>query len=180
MPDSMIKRERWGGIELRDAKGKLISRSPVKLNVVARDDKGRIITWKRWTPKIPIDEDRRRFKSSGNISFIKDVTADTLKNVIEVSDFSDRPSSRRKPRTGNYQYVIKGRVEGKSITARSRNHDHTFPVNRARDEALTSFYERLAQSFGLDYDEDEGRQLANQLGKTLIIREGVVYYKKRG
>ena len=149
-----------------------------KFVVVARTSNGKIRTWKKWNSKIPIQVDKQNFKQSNNISFTKGIKGTFLTNVVEVNDFSKNP---KKPGSKQaWQYVVSGQ-EGnkKEIVARSRRHTKGKTKKESREEALTSFYEQLAKSFGLDYDEDEGRKIANQLGNKLKIKEGIVYYKKR-
>jgi len=83
-----------------------------------------------------------------------------------------------------YQYVIEGVIHRKTgayldVVAASQQHDPDFPVEDARNEALTSFYERahfvyMGSEKG-HYDANEGIKLVEK-GKVEILREGVKQY----
>ena len=159
--EKKVLRENWNG----------------KYRIVARDFQGRIITWAKYSSKIPIEFYKRRFKESNQVSFKKNIKGVGLRNFIEITDYSEKP---KKPRKEKYQYVVEGILkDGSRITARSSQYNTSVRIKIARDEAWESFYERLAQAMGYDYDADEGKALAGELGKDISIKEGVVYYKER-
>ena len=152
--DTRIKRERW--------KNKYV--------VVVRE-RGKIATWKKYSKKEKIKTLKNRYKKNG--SLIKDVKVTKLKNVKEIVNLTSNPKI---PTGVMYSYYFQGILkDGTKITARSLQHPKGYPVKKAMREAEESFYERLAQSQGLKYDEDEGIKIAPKVLRKL--KHGVVYYK---
>ena len=150
-----IKRENWKG----------------KLRIVAREN-GKLVTWRKWTPKFPISKAKRIFKR--NRTFKKNIKVDILTNVKEVTDFSEKP---RITGTMRYQSVAKADFKDRVITARSMQHDLDFPRDSADDEALENLKFRIAESFGLTYEEEEGQSVIEEKNPTISL--GVVYYRPK-
>ncbi len=147
--------------------------------ITARDNKGRFINWHKKTKEFTIKKAKIIF--SQNRSFSKTRKTTVLKNVIEVQDFSAKPSKPSFDVTAKYQYFVESIVNKTVITARSMQHDVDFPKDKARDEAFENFFARVHQSVdGLEFtgDEEEGEKIFNRMESIQKnLREGVVYYK---
>ena len=169
-----IKREKWGGLILKDKKGKIISKTPAKFISVSRNGKGRLISWERWSSKRPITRLREIAKQHGG-TFKKGFDREEMVNVVEISDFSRKPS---KPTSGKYQYVVSIMLKsGKEISARSKNHDVDFPLSKAREEAIERAYGRLTYEVLGVSDSNKGQSIIDD--NKLRVKEGVVYYKSK-
>jgi len=147
-----IKRENWKG----------------KYRVVARD-KGRIVTHAKFTVKQNTNFYKKVFKRNNTFVKSRTVTRERLTNVTEVVQTGNvsKPKSR-------YQYFVEARVGRKEkISARSKNHDKSFPLKNAKEEATESFWERVAQRFGGQYDAEEGQKFKARITN---IKQGIVYY----
>jgi len=140
---------------------------------VARDRRSRLITWEKWSPKRPVTRLREIAKQQGG-TFKEGFKREELVNVVEVIDMSKKPS---RPSKGNYQYFMETIVNKTKITARSPQHDASFPKEKARQEALERLYAKIDQAVTGGYDEDDGRKIAEQ--RKLKIREGIVHYVKK-
>lgn len=140
-----------------------------RLYVQHRDNKGRIITTKRWHPKkFNLKHAQRRVNSENTIEKDTNKQIKLLKNVYEVTDYK-----LKKRHSGFYQYYVEVNIDGTIIEARSFKHDHTFPFRKARDEALQLLYRRISGILLGETDPDEGKALAS----TSKIREAIVYYR---
>jgi len=141
---------------------------------VARDRRSRLITWEKWSPKRPVTRLREIAKQQGG-TFKKGFKRDELVNVVEISDFSRKPS---RPSSGKYQYVVSIMLKsGKEITARSMNHDVDFPLSKAREEAIERAYGRLTYEVLGVSDPDKAESIIED--NKLRVKEGVVYYKSK-
>ena len=158
-----IKRESWN------------TKTGKKFKVVARNEKGNVIARRPWTKKENTQKFKRIYGETG--SFSRDVKRSKFTNVNEITDYSDKPKI---PTGKMFMYVVEGTTrKGEVITARSMQHPKGYSVESARQEALTSFYERVSQRINPNsYDEDEGRAIARK-GYIVKIKEGVVYYNDR-
>jgi len=162
-----IKRENWNG----------------KLRVVARDEKGRLQTWKKWSRKFTVPKAQKLFKQ--NLTFKERIFKQNLKNVVEVTDFSGIPKI---PRTAinkgvtEKQYVVRATlISGKVISARSLSVPLSTPNKVIRDQAFESFYARLdgfVMGVSESGDPNRGRKFFKDL-KGFKLEEGLVYYVKR-
>lgn len=115
-----------------------------------------------------------RFKSRGDIR--ENVRSFSLTNVREfvVTVPSRRQTQVRPPRRSNYQYWVEVDIEGSRAIARSNRHPAGYPVQQAREEALTNAYQiatGYAKSFVDVSDEDRIR--------TDVRGEGFVYYRAK-
>lgn len=179
----LIKREKWGGIAIKDSKGKIISRTPAKFKVVAREQ-GRIVSHAKWSKKFNVVKAKSKFKKDR--TFRADLQKISRTNVVEVKDTSERPSLRKG--FVKVQWFVEGYVrDGKKrifISARSMQVNVSdiqagmFKISDLQDEARSSWFERVAQAFGLKYDEDEGQALV-AMGSAQITDEGLIHYEPR-
>ena len=167
-----------------------------KYYMVHRDN-GKVVEKIRWSPR-GIDKTINKrmavdnFKNNNSIyNDRKRFTGNTWK-VIEESrlkptnyeKLKEKRPSIRKRRNIDYQYVIEGvifRKDGtyKRVIASSRSHEHDYPVDNARDEAIQSFMERADFIYHGEkeghYDANEGVKLLEK-GKVEIKKEGVKHY----
>jgi len=149
-----IKRENW--------KGRFI--------VVARDEKGKILSRIKYSSKIPISFWQNKFKNTG--SFRDEVFVTKLKKVQEITDLSAKPKIRKN--LGRYQVVITGFVNKKRISARSRNFDVDEPRKAAIEQAIESFWQRVDERITGGYDALNGMKYKE---KVSGVRIGIVQYK---
>ena len=150
----IIKRENWDG----------------KYKVVARDDKGKILTRTKWTPKVPISFWKNRFSNTG--SFKDNVFVKKLTNVTEITDFSKNPRIRKN--LGKYQVVVEGYVKGKKVAARSSNRDTDANKKELILEAIESFWERVDQAITGGYEAINGLNFKKDVTG---VRIGIVQYR---
>ncbi len=141
-----------------------------KYVVVGRKDNGRIESWVKWTPKIPIRRLREHFKTNHILDLEAKVTSFAGTNFREIIT-----PVRRINR--DFQIVLETRHKGKTIVARSDLVKGRRSIRKARKEAEDRFFARVAQElFNENYDEDVGQQLAKV--NNLKISESIVYYKR--
>ena len=159
-----IKRENWNG----------------KLRVVARDEKGRIQSWKKWGKKFTISRAKKLFAT--NQTFKERIFKQKLKNVVEVTDFSGVPKIPRasvNKGVTEKQYVVRATlISGKVISARSLSVPLSTPNKVIRDQAFESFYARLdgfVMGISESGDPNRGRKFFKDL-KGFKLEEGLVYY----
>ncbi len=155
-----IKRENWKG----------------KFRVVARE-KGKLITWGKWSRKFTIGKATSIFKQ--NNTFRKDLVRTRLKNVSEVIDFSDSPVKPSADRSMFFQYFIEGFDKKNNIRVSARSRQFLVGERKEvlRDEALQNFYKIYAQKRGQEYDSDIGKKLFEDANAS-ITRQGFVYYTR--
>lgn len=159
-----IKRETWN------------TKQGKKFFTVARDEHGHVIARRGWNQKEnSISKLNKQFEKTG--TFDEHITRSPLRNVNEIVDISERPQV---PTGSKFSYQVTGILkDGSTITARSRQEDKGFPLTVLRDEARTSFFERLSQKFLGEghYDKDEGILIADR--QVSGFKEGVVFYQSR-
>lgn len=155
-----IKRENWNH----------------KFRVVARE-KGKIITWAKWSQRFNNDAAARIFKRNNTFSETRKRTK--LTKVSEIVDFSDKPVKPSADRTMMFQYFVEGidRKRNIKIVARSRQHPVGEKASILMDEAFNNFYERYAQARGQAYDAEIGQKLFEEANAS-ITRQGFVYYTR--
>ena len=182
----IIKREKYRG----------------KYTVVLRE-KGRVIERRPWTASISkkrstgINTKAAITNYNQNRSIFdnrKRVTGETWK-VVEESRFAVVQANKKSdvmPKIDRamrveYRYYIRGFIERKTganieVVASSQTHKADFSVDKARNEAWTSFYERVSHlwhgKMEGKYDENEGLRIVEQ-GNVRIVEEGVVHYHKK-
>jgi len=135
--------------------------------MVARVD-GKVEARKRWGAKSSderINKTLARSLFNQVRSFNPDERIHRLSSQTDTlarTDFSKRPTRKRGK---DYQVVVEGivRQTGKTITASSQQHPSRYPQRRAKEEAFTNFYRRLAQYFGYEYEEGKGKSLEDKL-----------------
>jgi len=166
----IIKRENWKG----------------RYRIVARD-RGRLASHRKWGTFYEKIDDRKekmffsiraarilyKANKTFNIGVFKETWSST--GTREYVDLREKP---RKPygRAEKVQYVVKGILpDGKIITARSEQHDLSFPKSEMKEEAYNNFYRRLADSQNLNYDIAEGKDVFDKIG-NIDVKEGYVYY----
>lgn len=149
-----IKRENWKG----------------KYKLVARDIKGKILSYKKFSPRTAT-ADKRRFKI--NNSFLKSTKVRILTNVKEVTKSSSIEPKKKFMAEVTYTFFFRGKK--RKISARSNN--DKFSKNTKFKDADESALERVSQFFyGEDtYDSSLGKQ---RLQKIKFRRQRrVVFYE---
>lgn len=139
---------------------------------------------------------KTRYKENNSIyDTRRRTTEDTWKTVFEsrYTPVQNNQKAKHTPKINRiknqpYKYYVNGALFTQNntrsiqITASSKNHKPSYPVNKARDEAWTSFYERVDfiahNSIKGNYDESEGRRIVEQ-GRVRIIEEGIMHYRPK-
>lgn len=136
---------------------------------------GKIDEIAKWSPNYTLKDAIKRRKDADLNSIRKDTIRTKLSKVVEKQRLGKL--SRAKPRNRRYQVVAilrKGKIR---IEARSMAHDPSYPVRKAKEEAVESVYERYAQASGLEYDAKAGKKKAAMDGAQIETR--IVYYVPR-
>jgi len=180
--DVTIKREKYKGkyyVTLRE-KNKPIERIMWTSRIKPFDKK--ISTRKalqNYKENKSIYDDRKR-TTGKDWKFVEE-TRYTQTNYKKLKDKPPKISRRQKTR---YMYFIEGVIlkkSGKSIpvVAASQQHEASYPIEKARQEAIESFYERChylySGSIEGNYDANEGAKLVEN-GKIEVKKEGVKHY----
>lgn len=147
-----VKREHW--------KNKYI--------VVARE-KGRFVTYKKYTRKEKVDELRKTAEE--NRTFSKELKKRKLdKPYMEYSDYSDRPKIKKDI---PYRYVIEAKMRDGDIIGVSSRTEYWNNVELAKDEAHERFLMVLNNHFTGNYDEDGAQMWEKEIES---VKGSVVYY----
>ena len=129
-----------------------------------------------------IYDDRTR-TTGKNWKFIEE----TRRTPTNYKKLKDKPPKIKKRNKQRYMYFIEGVIEKKSgksipVVAASQQHDPDYPIEKAREEAIESFYQRChfiySGSIEGNYDADEGLKLV-ETGKIEVKNEGVKYYLEK-
>jgi hypothetical protein len=161
-----------------------INRSGKKVIILREDNK--II--ERET-NISIEEARDRYKEHGSIK--KNIHKHNLTNFIEVTEYTDGDKNdinlissykttplKNKSKYGKYQYYVSGQFKrghgtSREIHATSFRHDSSYPIEKARNEAYSIFWNRVnAQITGVSNPEATEKAISS----IEHIREGIKYY----
>lgn len=159
-----ISRELWNG----------------KYWIVGRE-KGRIISRVKWNRSNSVGKIKKLY--SRNRSFDENISVTKLKNVKEVSvrGKTDKLPTTIRRKNLQYSYYFEGIISGKKrerVYAVSMQHPKTYPVDKARSEALENFYYRISALDKDVYDETIGKAKLKSLRSNNLIevREGIRYY----
>ena len=154
--DVIIKREIWA-----DRRARVVARS-----------KGRILTWRFFSPKRGNTVTKLKLQFKKTQSFSDNILKSNLSKVIETTDFRKEPKISKKVKF--IQGFAQTKFKGEIIRARSKTASISIDKQVLVDEAIDNLYERLAQIAGLAYDKNEGKVVAEN--NNLSIRTGIVYY----
>ena len=144
------------------------------VNVVRGDD-GRILSWQKWSKEASIQDAKNKYMSDRTLR--KKTSIRPIVKVKEIQQYEGYQSNRG---TTRYQYFITVNMRsGERITARSRLHIHTYPIQEARREAENRLFILLDGMFNepLESDADEGRKIFTS-SVVNIEREGTIRYAK--
>lgn len=160
-----LARENWNG----------------KYFVVQRNKIGRIVSRVKWNKINTIEFLSRRAKRTGiirenvrligrtNVVEIREYGKTSIKYLDENNEVQYRTSGKttRKPAKSDYQIWVKLTLNGKTVEARSKQKDSTYPKSEAYKEAL-----RNALNIWYDYSDTQ-RQEPDR------IKEAIVYYRAK-
>jgi len=154
---------------------KVKNKQKLKFEVVRyatiKNSKGKVIERRKITSQQQYNTLRQNYKTRG--SFHAHKVRFQLARVTETEDM--RGLKAYKGKSGKYQYYVRGLAVRQEIIARSNMYSVDYPIQMAREEALTNFYSRVAQSYGKEYDKDIGKRIEERGGVT-ILNEGIVRY----
>ena len=144
--------------------------------LVARDKNGRVETWTTIKGK---DKQRLKnlYKRNGTFKENYERIKRENWNLAEYSDFSDNPKVPK--RAEKYQYVIIGYTDdGQKVAGVSMQYPLDYPQEKAREEALENYHNRLGVAMGKSYEDDDLLDYAmdNEASFIRSRREGVKYY----
>ena len=149
--------------------------------VVARGRNGRVLSRRKWSRSFNLTKARAKFRSDRTFKDgTKIINRTTVREVKEYSRNSRKPSVRKK--FGRVQYFVEGYAKvgkkGVFVSARSEQVDvEVADVPYLRGQAMTSWFERVAQALGLKYDEELGME-QELFGNARITGEGLIHYEE--
>lgn len=164
--------------------------------VVARDEKGRILTHKKKEAYETIGSLRETFKR--NNSLYEEVIKRKRKNVWEVSDYRiDNTTGKPKTSIKNKVawYMVEGKFRKQSLFAKSQNIQPPLTskkISQAQEQAFNSLYKRTdianlegkiindpmeQDPFSRRGSDADNGELLLIAGKLKIVKEGLVYYE---
>lgn len=192
----MASSSRKKKIKLIDIKRENIN---TKYFVVLREN-NKIIEKIRWSNsptrkdnKINVKEGKTIYKQNKSLFENRRRVTDKTWKTIEETRFDQVQGNRKSDKAPKlkiiknlkYRYYIKGflirsKTNQVEVVASSQAHHDDYPVEKARNEAWESFYERVhhaANNFkDGHYDANEGLKIVEQ-DRVRIIDEGIIQYR---
>ncbi len=152
--------------------------------IVVRNPKTNRIIDKVKYHKGRLEEYKIRYKKTG--SFTRGITREGLRNVAEYSanirkegnkGVFTRESALKKVSSSRYQYYVEIEFRYKDrwfrLDARSELKDKSFPVEKAREEAIYLTQSRISNTLGFGYDTNDLDKFADKL---YIKNESIIWY----